>query len=97
MKRVSFNVAKALKEAGYPQSDYDEMMGSITKPSYLDVWLWLWREKKVAISTNRFEREWGSLVLTSFNKPLFIGNHFSGPEEAIIAAIKYLADNNLLK
>lgn len=64
-KRVSFSIAKAIKNAGYPQvgyywyspqgeecyseSDLDEV-GYISSPTYLDVWLWLWREKKVELS-----------------------------------------------
>ena len=63
-KIVSFEVAKAIKEAGYPQateywytkdgelcyslSDLDEV-GYISCPSYIDAWLWLWRKKEIRI------------------------------------------------
>lgn len=80
MKRVSFKVAKAIKEAGYPQGDKNSglidvyaledhndnfvpytRIGKLTTnyhcqtfsmlrdipfvvaPTYLEVWLWLWR------------------------------------------------------
>lgn len=95
-KRVPFKVAKALKEAGYPQNDYDEMIGSITKPTYIDVWLWLWMEKKIRIE----------LVIddiTDKSYPIVNRQHDwlfdsdEDPEESIIAAIDYLADNNLIK
>ena len=89
-KRVSFKVAKAIKEAGYPQEynspcyvtedcikeydrDYDGDMPLIGEreykegqyinrfsyrdeecdpphcyaPTYIDVWLWLWRENQI--------------------------------------------------
>lgn len=123
-KRISFEVAKAIKKAGYPQEWYDceyyytengelkrgddyegnsiedityNQRNAISAPYALDVWLWLWREKKIAISINKFEREeWGVLTLFEVN-PLFIeGNHLD-PEGAVIAAIEYLVDHNLLK
>lgn len=107
-KRVSFKVAKAIKNAGYPQSIYcpqykengelengftDLGEGYIYAPTYLDVWLWLWGEKKVAvpITCNKEER-WSSYGLFSS-----IYEDYPCPEEAIIAAIEYLVDNNLLK
>lgn len=54
MKRVSLKVAKAIKDAGYPQDyenaedTYTNLIGGIwVKPTYIEVWLWLWREKKI--------------------------------------------------
>lgn len=55
MERVSFEVAKYLKEVGYPQSEYGHhyytngvsCYGVLLKdiniyaPTYIDVWLWL--------------------------------------------------------
>lgn len=66
MKRVSLKVAKALKEAGYPQTDlscwYDAFGTVFTvrprnesyyvAPTYLEVWLWLWRKKDLRIRPN---------------------------------------------
>lgn len=64
MKRVSFKVANALKEAGYWKEQlhgdypiwkiedtvirFDTPWGLIGYglPTYMQVWLWLWREKK---------------------------------------------------
>lgn len=98
MKEVSFKVAKAIKEAGYPQvgyywyspqgvecyseSDLDEV-GYVSAPTYIDVWLWLWREKGIPIQIDY----------------AFCGIdcQINDPEEAIISAIEYLADNDLIK
>lgn len=118
-KRVSFEVAKAIKEAGYPQSFYcpqykengelengftDLGEGCIYAPTYIDVWLWLWREKKKSISIicdedDRLEANWyvnaEKLIggIGSFTEQVF----FEDPEDAIIAAIEYLVDNDLVK
>lgn len=105
-KRVTFEVAKAIKEAGYPQNikecpfyneegtllggDYDFWKFSkkfslfYIVPTYLSVWLWLWREKHIAIEADYS----------------FANNDrkdFNDPEETIIAAIEYLVENKLLK
>lgn len=124
MKRVSFEVAKAIKEAGYPQTpagsgystkeqwidgvmfkegsyiDLDafdvESDNFVSIVSYLDVWLWLWREKK----------KWIEIVIDkSTNKAYpIINNHTDwifdsndNPEEVIVAAIEYLCKNNLIE
>ncbi len=104
-KRVTFDVAMALKEAGYPQEDCDEYLneyGAIdaylghntARPTYLDVWLWLWREKGRELSLNydRDFKNWDSWI-KGMDAPS-IGND---PEEAIEVAIKYIVDNNLIK
>lgn len=112
MKRVSFKVAQAIKEAGYPQ-DYGDFYYDYNKciqkrgncyvnckcvaPTYIEVGFWLWREKKISISTSKLENTFGCLVLTNLNKPLFIADNLSDPEEAIIAAIEYLVDKDLIK
>lgn len=116
MKRVSFKVAKAIKDAGYPQnltnSHYTncgelvcygiagEMGFDI--PTYLEVWLWLWREKHI-----RFDVEdlWDAKLSYPERGCASNTNQLGGictpevsdPEEAIIAAIEYLVDNKLLK
>lgn len=139
-KIVSFKVAKAIKEAGYPQpqtdvwgyvnrpnncyftgrhSYYDEnrerrlewdetnefhitddwadeiepsFYGSaIAAPSYLKVWLWLWREKEIKIS----HRIGVDIIGIEDNDA--IDGSFDDPEGAIISAIEYLVDNNLIE
>ena len=129
MKRVSFNVAKAIKEAGYPQDccneywikfknkpepliingdealDFYENISDETDENYveeyyavteyLEVWLWLWRKKKIKVSLDLSCR-----TLTSINADYWIGdidNILKDPEEAIIAAIEYIINENLLK
>lgn len=103
MKRVSFKVAKALKEAGYPQDyknaedTYTNLNGGIwVKPTYLQVWLWLWREKGIKLY----------LVPSSLNditvyldlEPIYGMNEtVKDPEEAIDAALEYLVENDLIK
>lgn len=106
MKRVSFKVAKALKEAGYPQGSYcpqykengepengftDLGEGCIYAPYYLDVWLWLWREKGIALDPDEVGNDW---YIDSAILPM---ETYPDPEEAIIAAIEYLVNSNLIK
>lgn len=118
MKRVSFEVAKALKEAGYPQWSVEEADNSklaydcegelweiryfdqnpqdyYTAPTYLDVWLWLWREKdmKLLFYPTYKEDSYGIQGLSiPFNK-----EEYNDPEEAIIAAIEYFVNKDLIK
>lgn len=120
-KRVSFEVAKAIKEAGYNEpcdmyyhiydSVYDsqmslEMTGNgcadflnsnnhyrCAAPCALDVWLWLWREKK--IETEIYNDGVGlTAQIRIQGRPQFF---IKDPEEAIIAAIEYLAEKSLIK
>ena len=100
MKRVSFNIAKAIKEAGYPQEcdmyylvppKYQYIGLKVAQPSYFEVCLWLWREKKcnvMPIPTSPFDGFWSSE-----------GGKYDDPEEAIIAAIdtalEDLTDNKI--
>lgn len=113
MKRVSFEVAKAIKEAGYPQDKesitnigWYNLSGVYTNelpkfwegdnrfvavaPTYLDVWLWLWREKKICIEIK--DNHYYTLA-----KVMNQRFHADSPEEAIISAIEYLVKNNLIK
>lgn len=112
MKRVSFKVAKALKEVGYPQRFIDCAYYEDNKlhhiedpykncrtiiayaPTYIEAWLWLWREKKIYITF--CEHGGGAICSMSNGKSIF---NFSNedPEESIIEAIRYLIDNDLLK
>lgn len=113
MKRISFKVAKALKKAGYPQDKNDktvvyptrgEFKGtlcgfnsyvperdkfSINAPTYLDVWLWLWREKGI-----RIHNEYKKVIIMPMGVLIECEND---PEEAIIAAVKHIVENNLIK
>lgn len=140
MKRVSLEIAKALKDAGYPQpqtdvwgyvihpnncyftgkySYYDEYRerrlewdekdefhttddwadeiepsfygSAIAAPSYLEVWLWLIREKKINLSPIYWNSD------KSWHVPGFIKDRCNDPEDAIISAINYLVENKLLK
>lgn len=140
MKRVSFKVAKAIKEAGYPQEykgyryttkkcrgryvgsqgnnawyEFDEgelvdgnrfnlfHSSSAYAPTYLDVWLWLWREKKIAIGCpyENTYNYWFTNINADNDKSFILWKFSSGeskdPEEAIIAAIEYLVENDLIR
>lgn len=95
MKRVSFEVAKIIKEAGYPQDyknaedTYTNLNGGIwVKPTYLEVWLWLWRERHNFLECVYKEGRFFN-YRTSYS--------YADPEETIIASIEYLVDNNLIK
>lgn len=106
-KRVSFEVAKAIKEAGYPQKCHgytkegykvnpyilSDERTEYAAPTCLDVWLWLWREKK--IETEIYNDGVGLTAQVRIQgRPQFFTND---PEEAIITAIGYLVDNDLIK
>lgn len=107
MKRVSFNIAKVLKETGYPQEGdvhstyYDEQhketfvpfvcnrSRDYLAPTYMEVWFWLWDKGIcIEIKNNHY------YTLTKVNNQRF---HGDDPEEAIIAAIEYIIDNDLIK
>ena len=103
MKRVTYKVAQALKKRGYkftpaPCSFFtnetnswwdenDEELYSF--PTYLEVWLWLWREKKINVTPIVTT---GIIEFWSRDGKI----HFD-PEEAIIVSIKHLVDNDLIK
>lgn len=108
MKRVSFKVAKAIKESGYPQKGSwyyspDGRIGDVepddvdfAAPTYLEVWLWLWREKNIPIDIEYLIDN--KVVNFVLGERVFInGEYETDPEKAIIAAIKYLVDSNLIK
>lgn len=109
MKRISLKVARALKEAGYkfipaPSSFFTNETNSwfnnedrelYSLPTYLEAWLWLWREKKISILLNN-----GAVVLiqnTDLMWHIVYQNNYSDPEDAIANAIEYLVDNDLIK
>lgn len=117
MKRVSFKVAKAIKEAGYPQHNqlitdigWYNMAGIYTNqlpthwegdnmfvavaPTYLEVWLWLWKEKNI-----KFSIEPNDNLSECYTTDLgyLISEFGDDPEEVIVSAIEYLADSDLIK
>lgn len=107
MKRVTFEVAKALKDAGYPQTGGDWWYSSdgelsedfypeymeFFAPTYIEVWLWLWREKAVPLEILFYEPRSKWYVFCEYNEMPFKDN----PEEAIVEAINHLVTNKLLK
>lgn len=113
-KIVSFEVAEYIKKAGYPQEgdwwytqDGDDLSDCLMPnyqgfyaPTYLDVWLWLWREKGLRLSveyTRATETEYESWCTLNqehlCNLPVSNGD----AEEAIEKSIKYIIDNDLIK
>lgn len=114
MKIVSFKIAKALKEAGYPQDIHDEefyyaengllwIYESMTHetlddaiycvcPYVMEVWLWLWRTKKVYFGVETEEYPHAGICLNDYEDI-----PYSDPEEAIEKAIEYLVENDLIK
>lgn len=106
MKRVSLKIGKALKRAGFPQSllrGWAYIDGELvwsdtidlylreecTAPLIMEAWLWLW-EKGICIEIKNNHY----YTLAKVNNERF---HGDTPEEAIIAAIEYLVDNDLIK
>lgn len=103
-KRVSFKVAKALKEAGYPQEITKEtVFHALFDPMYcvcpyaMDVWLWLWREKGIQIDVVSTFEKTCFIAIWKLGERIFSQCKNVDPEEAIIAAIEYLVDNDLIK
>lgn len=104
---VSFEIAKALKDVGYPQGlttnvyltketeylsegtlmdSFDAiayMNNTVDAPTAIDVWLWLWRAKRIPVAI-KFTYSW-------------IDDKIEDPEDAIISGINHLIDNNLIK
>lgn len=118
MKRVSFKVAKAIKEVGYPQDSdiyYYDSYGNLNvyesystmclhngyrAPFYLDVWTWLWNEKNIQITPKRWTQPsciGSTIEVCNCLLHEMYNLDKTGPEEAIIAAIDYLVDNDLIK
>lgn len=69
-------------------------------PTYLDVWRWLWREKGIYIDIAHY---YSSLEVCVWDKEYKLierierQNANADPEEAIIVAIEYLCENDLIK
>ena len=112
MKRCSFKVARALKEAGYPQygscDEYYNQEGHVVSkfcdinkliypaPTYLEVWIWLWKVKKIKLMPTPIFNE----IYNDINKVGIVAPscyiEANDPEEAIEKAVDYLVDNNLI-
>ena len=112
MRRVSFEVAKAIKDAGYPQEggmyyneDGDLILPwyfnnedvFVVAPYYLEVWLWFWREKKMFLSP--WYMPIGRVHIDIIDDIMYLETLYTraDPEEAIEAAIEYLVTNKLIK
>lgn len=72
--------------------DFEELLNA---PTYLDVWLWLWREKRFPIDAECMEKLQRKVVYNIWENGI-LSERYDDPEEAIIAAINYLVDNNLI-
>ena len=112
LKRVSFKVAKAIKDNGYPQifvdcayyednnlhhteDPYNNCRTIIAyAPTYLEVWLWLWKEKNIKFSVEPND-DLSECYTTDIG--YLISEFGDDPEEAIVSAIEYLVDNDLIK
>lgn len=72
------------------------MIKKISAPTYLDVWLWLWRCKKSCIGILFDE---GDCAVEIWSNKSFLRDFESkfDPEEAIANAIDYLVENELIK
>lgn len=116
MKRVSHEVIRALKKAGYKftpiQSSFfvddtnawysEEDAELYSLPYAMEVWLWLWREKKIYINTGITNGYTFAVVSSSTSETgriVKIDKDFyaQDPEDAIIAAIEFLVEHKLLK
>lgn len=85
----------------YSESDLDELQNYFyVAPTYLEVWIWLWREKKCYIQTDlcfRDNDESAFVTIDKANNVAIVNSASHDPEESIIAAIEYLVENNLIK
>lgn len=113
MKRVSFKVAKAIKDAGYPQGPlpFYDISGDLWEdgisdnfhfpcfaPTYVEVWMWLWKEKGVCIDIDASIRGGaGASIMLDDSSGVYKYIESKDPEEAIKEAIEYIAENNLIK
>lgn len=89
MKRVSSEVAKYLKEVGYPQGICYNLLYEVDEPTYLEVQFWLWREKDIRIVPGNL-----TCFIWQDTEYTVIETAYSDPEEVIAAAIEYLVDND---
>lgn len=112
MKRVSFKVAKALKEAGYWQErlcgDYpiwkiedtvirfDTPGGVIGYGMPTYIDVWLWLWREKDIKID-IDYCINKCAIFDITQEVIYSRTFDDPEDAIINAIEHLGDNNLIK
>lgn len=102
MKEISFKVAKAIEKLGYPQLSngfytedgtaiyYPEncsMPGYYAITTYINVWLWLWDEKKLSVYPEESLGKWAVFEGNNVSREGYI---YNDPEEAIANGIEYL-------
>lgn len=63
----------------------------------MEVWLWLWREKKIDLQMLGYKNGKAKCYIERSNIHEDFLSEMCDPEEAIIAAIEYLVDNDLIK
>ena len=88
------------KLCGYNSDAPERDKLSIVAPTYIEVWGWLWREKNCYIQPElcfKSNNESSFVCIDKINHIALVKSLSEDPEEAIIAAIEYLVENNLLK
>lgn len=93
MKEITKEIKDYLLSVGYPIQE---------KIYYIEVWLWLWREKGIRFDVeNLWDAEFSYPERGCASNTNQLGGictpEVSDPEEAIIASIDYLVDNGLIK
>lgn len=69
--------------------DYIDISKLTFDPTYLEVWLWLWKEKNIQLQPSQ-------KIVYIWPNGILIDN-ISDVEDGIITAINYLVDNDLIK
>ena len=79
--------------------DVREEGNDCTAPSYIEVWMWLWRNKKIFFSPcrNSIDIEESQDGMWMYAKEVAELDSIDDTEEAIIIAIRYLLNNDLIK
>ena len=88
------------KLCGYNSDAPERDKLSIVAPTYFEVWLWLWREKKCYIQHElcfRNDSESSFVCIDKINNIAWVKSLSEDPEDAIIAAIERLVEKDLLK
>ena len=88
------------KLCGYNSDAAERDKLSIVEPTYFEVWIWLWREKKCYIQYElcfRSDNESSFVCVDKINNIAWVKSLSEDPEDAIIAAIERLVEKDLLK
>lgn len=108
MKKITSDIAKSLKQIGYPNlkeydiDGYEVPIGkgvSYTYPSYLDVWLWINEQRGIIFYPHYFPiKEKWSCWYRDTNRVLSEDEFgFSaGPEDAIVTAVDYIIEKGYI-